>query len=329
MKSNSFLSLSSISVIFLIALFSVIFQCTRLNFPPIDKGAIIISGASTGIGRHAAEHLARQFPLFKVFAGVRKSEDELSIQNVGLSNLIPLYLDVLSEESCKTAIDMVKKNMSLDNIPLVALVNSAGTLQQSPLEYHNLSKAHDLFDLNFFGMVTLTQIALPLLRESKGRVVQISSVLGEISMPRLGMFSASKAAVESFSDALRRELLPLGVSVSIVEPGFIRTVRLLEAFAKPAHSANRKVKSELRSVYSTLFRSLHIYASTYYYNVASEPTATSEAIADAITSPYPKTRYRVAKFGKPFGGLPVTLLSWIDWTFPDRIRDKVVLDFLA
>lgn len=92
-----------------------------------------------------------------------------------------------------------------------------------PIEHHHMNDVRRLFDVNFFGNVALTQAFMPLAREDKARIVFISSLAGRITQPKEGIYSASKSAVESLADALRQELYSHGVSVSLVEPGFVAT----------------------------------------------------------------------------------------------------------
>ncbi len=91
------------------------------------------------------------------------------------------------------------------------------------MEYHSVKDAQQIFEVNVWGLVRATQKFLPLLRQSKGRVINVSSVLGVLTVPELGVYSASKHAMESLSDALRQELRPLDVSVTVVQPGIVKS----------------------------------------------------------------------------------------------------------
>lgn len=93
--------------------------------------------------------------------------------------------------------------------------------QNAPVEFHALKDAQTIFDVNYFGLMRVTQKFLPLLRQSKGRIINVSSILGALTVQELGVYSSSKHAMESLSDALRRELRPLDVSVSVVQPGLL------------------------------------------------------------------------------------------------------------
>lgn len=105
------------------------------------------------------------------------------------------------------AIENLRKLASESKLPLVAVVNNAGISRTSPAEYHLLQDAKEVFDTNFFGVMDLVQLTLPLLRESKGRIIMVSSVAGKVGRPMSGVYTASKFALEGFSDCLRREMI--------------------------------------------------------------------------------------------------------------------------
>jgi NAD(P)-dependent dehydrogenase (short-subunit alcohol dehydrogenase family) len=133
----------------------------------------MISGASTGIGRHAAETLARAG--YTVLAGVRFQSEHEEIRSVGLSTLIPVFLDVNSHAACVAAVQKAQKLTEELSIPFIGMVNNAGILKSIPIEYHSLDDARKLFETNFFGAMDLTQLVLPLLRQSQGRIINLSS----------------------------------------------------------------------------------------------------------------------------------------------------------
>jgi NAD(P)-dependent dehydrogenase (short-subunit alcohol dehydrogenase family) len=138
------------------------------------NGIVLISGASTGIGRHAADYLSQRG--YKVYCGVRKHDDFDSILALRNKNLVPVILDVTKHKSCTSVMQIISGDIKFTNLPFVALVNNAGISRDVINEFHPLEDARLLFDTNFFGAVDLVQQALPLLRESKGRIVMISSV---------------------------------------------------------------------------------------------------------------------------------------------------------
>lgn len=137
------------------------------------QGIVLITGAGTGIGRHAAEYLARNG--YVVLAGIRFSSEEEEIKSVGVKNLIPIYLDVCKHDACVSALKRVEIMTATMNLPFIALINNAGYLKSIPIEFHNLQDARNMFETNFFAAMNLIQLFLPLLRQSKGRIINISS----------------------------------------------------------------------------------------------------------------------------------------------------------
>jgi NAD(P)-dependent dehydrogenase (short-subunit alcohol dehydrogenase family) len=151
-------------------------QLSQKEYAVAQNGVVVISGASSGIGRHAALHLAEKG--YVVFAGVRKETDADSIRQLQVKGLHPVLLDVTKHDSCVAAYQTVKQFSQENKIPIVALVNNAGISRRVPAEIHQLNDIRRVFDTNFFGMVDLTQVFIPALRESKGRIVMISSLAG-------------------------------------------------------------------------------------------------------------------------------------------------------
>lgn len=161
---------------FVFVLIDYIFQ---KSFIVHEKGIVLITGASTGIGRHAGEYLANHTG-YTVLLGVRKIEDAEEIAAQNKPNLIPIILDVTSHESINDAVTEIKKKMEDKKLPFVALVNNAGISRRAPFELHDLDDIKFVFNTNLFGTIDLTQILFPLLRESKGRIVMVSSVSGKV-----------------------------------------------------------------------------------------------------------------------------------------------------
>lgn len=178
---------------------------------------IILTGASSGIGKAAALRLAELG--YHVFAGVRREKDADAWKAVPRS--IPLIIDVTKEETVDAAAQQIRE--VLKKADEVSLVNNAGIAVAGPVEGVSMLKWREQFEVNVFGLVKVTQAFLPHIRATRGRIINISSVSGLATSPYLGPYSASKFAVEAISDALRRELLPFGVKVIVLEPGPIAT----------------------------------------------------------------------------------------------------------
>ena len=287
-----------------------------------STGVVVVTGASTGIGRHFVETFAAKYANMTVLAGVRKESDAASIRAVGLANLQPWVVDVTSESSCAEAAEAVKKLLSEKSLPLVALVNNAGTSQNFPIEYHEMSALKSLYEINVFGMVRMTQLLLPTLRRDQGRVVQISSLNGRIATPRSGAYASTKFAMEAISDSLRREVAPFGVSVSVVEPAYVKSAifsKVAEA-AQKFDSEHSSESAQSKEVYAHLFTEKKLAAKRKDLTLADEPTVTTRVIEDAIVSATPQTRYVVANVG----GVPAAVLNWIVWLVPDRVADVML-----
>ena len=175
----------------------------------------LITGASSGIGKATAEALARRG--FRVFAGVRRPESADTLKGAGIT---PVALDVTSDEAVAEALQAVLDQAGRIDL----LVNNAGYGQYGSLEDVDLADAQRQFDVNVFGLVRVTQAVLPAMRRQRsGRIIAISSVAGRMSTPFAGWYSASKHAVEALADALRLEVAPFGIQVTVVQPAAIKT----------------------------------------------------------------------------------------------------------
>jgi short-subunit dehydrogenase len=144
---------------------------------------VLITGASTGIGRHAAEHLARTHQDLIILAGVRKDSDAANIREMKIANLIPIIVDVNKADSCIHCLEEITSMSRSRQIPFVGLVNNAGIGRNIPAEYHPIEDAKRLFETNVFGVIHMTQLFIPLLRASKGRIVTVSSIAGLVGAP--------------------------------------------------------------------------------------------------------------------------------------------------
>lgn len=180
--------------------------------------SVLITGASTGIGRAIALDLARSG--HQVFASVRKAEDGADLEKSD-ANIIAVLFDVTDEDALQKGLKVVRERLLPERC--FSLVNNAGIAVPGPLEDIAPAEFRRQFEINVFGAMRVTQVFLPLIRETKGRVVNMSSVSGLMTPPFLGAYSASKFALEALSDALRRELGAQGVKVLLIEPGLIQT----------------------------------------------------------------------------------------------------------
>jgi len=269
---------------------------------------ILISGASTGIGRASAVHLARKG--HSVWAGVRSQKSFDEIQKLNVQGLTPVFLDVCDEKSIDACISTIKKSGGI----LHGLVNNAGIVVGGPIEAVSLEDLRYQFEVNVFGQVRVTQLCLPLLRESKGRIVNTSSIAGRLASPFMGPYSASKFAFEGLTDSLRREVRRQGIHVSLVEPGPIATP-IWKKSINTAKTKAHKYSKEIQEVYGKGMAVFEQRVSSAEKR-ASPVSTVVNAIEHALTSRRPRTRYPV--------GRGIKLLSYVANTVPDSVLDRVL-----
>jgi NAD(P)-dependent dehydrogenase (short-subunit alcohol dehydrogenase family) len=192
-----------------------------------DQKAVLITGATTGIGRVTAEHLAAEG--FFVYAGARKDADMDELNKI--DNIMAVRIDVTKPEQIDAAVKLIEEQ----GRSLWGLVNNAGVNVVAPMIEAKESDFDFLFDVNVFGVFRVTQAFAPMIIESKGRIVNISSISGVLSGGGYGMYAGSKHALEAMTDALAEELSDFDVHVSAVNPGnfgseigLTRCKRLLE-----------------------------------------------------------------------------------------------------
>ena len=269
---------------------------------------ILISGASTGIGKAAAVHLARKGHV--VWAGVRSQKSFDQITGANIQGLIPVFLDVCDEKSVANCVGEIKKKSGM----LHALVNNAGIAVGGPVEGVKIEDWRRQFETNVFGQVRVIQECLPLLRESRGRIVNVSSIAGRVSSPFLGPYSASKFALEALSDSLRREVQSDGLSVSVIEPGPIAT---------PFWEKSKTEGLQKTDLYSPMLKKVYGAAIERFKKQVdlAEKTASpvkhvTAVIEHALTSRKPKTRYLVGR------GSSATALVF--GALPDRWADRLI-----
>ncbi len=277
---------------------------------PLDKHrAVLITGCSTGIGRATADRLARGG--WTVYATARRPE---TIKDLADAGARVLALDVTDEQSMRDAVDAVVDEAGAVSV----LVNNAGYGLEGPVEETPMEEVRRQFETNVFGLVQLTQLVLPGMRAQRwGRIVNLSSMGGRMTLPGGGFYHGTKYAVEAISDALRFEVRPFGIAVSLVEPGAVAT-----AFGDTAVAtivATQPSGSE-PSEYAA-FRALLATKITDAYEGsgskrASSPERIAAVIDKAITSQRPKPRYLV--------GADARLLVRTKRMLPDRGFDAVL-----
>lgn len=245
--------------------------------------AVLITGCSTGIGRAAAERLvAKGWP---VYATARRLETIKDLADAGCHTLA---LDVCDDASMEAAVREVEQAEGA----VFALVNNAGYGQEGAVEEVPMEDVRRVFETNVFGLSRLTQLVLPGMRkQGAGRIVNVSSMGGKISIPGGGYYHATKHAVEAISDTLRFEVRRFGVHVSVVEPGTIKTAFGDTATKSVEHL--RDPQSAYASFNEVLVQKINDAYEGKLARFAAPPDAAAKAIEKAITSKRPRTRYRV------------------------------------
>ena len=182
---------------------------------------VLVTGASSGMGKAIALKLASNG--YRVYGTSRKAQEESTdsiFSNSGEGFIHMVQLDVCSEYSAKGAIDYVFQKEGRIDI----LINNAGFGIAGSVEDTNIEEAYSQFNTNFFGMLRMSRNVLPIMRaQKKGLIINISSVAGLIAIPFQSMYSASKYAIESVTEAMRIEVKPFGIKVAMIEPGDVRT----------------------------------------------------------------------------------------------------------
>jgi NAD(P)-dependent dehydrogenase (short-subunit alcohol dehydrogenase family) len=275
------------------------------------KPTVLVTGATSGIGRHAALYLAERG--FHVFASGRKSDAlaSLASEAVPVGLLTPLRLDVTDPESIAAAvatIDEVTAGQGVD-----VLVNNAGYGDIAPLEMVSDADLRANYETNVFGLMAVTRAFLPAMRRrGKGRIINISSLGGLVTLPLFGAYNSTKYAVESLSDALRIELRPFGIEVALIEPGPIRTT-----FTTSSLVGATKYQGTDSPYQQVVNRFAELARRTD--KTAPGPKVVSKAIHHAATSRRPRARYKL-----PFSArIGVVLLRAMPTRWADAIMRRV------
>jgi NAD(P)-dependent dehydrogenase (short-subunit alcohol dehydrogenase family) len=272
-----------------------------------EQKTILITGCSSGIGRHCAISLHKKG--YRVFATARKAEDVAQLQALGLT---ALELDLSSSDSIKSA---VKQIFSMTGHQLFALFNNAGFAQPGAIEDISRDAIRAQFETNVFGTLELTNAVLPIMRrQGYGRIIQNSSVLGFISLPFRGAYNASKYALEGLTDTLRLELNSTAIKVSLIEPGPIASNFRSQAYSQFIQNINLS-NSPFRALYASI--SKHLENSATHPPFTLGPEAVEKALLHALEAKRPKIRYYVT--------FPTHLFSFLKRSLSHRLLDKILL----
>ncbi|WOJ94425.1 SDR family oxidoreductase [Congregibacter variabilis] len=268
--------------------------------------SIVITGATAGIGRAAAILLASK--KHRVFAAGR-NQTALAELDAGYENITALQMDVTDSESVSQAAAKVFE--ALDGQAPDVLVNNAGYAVVGPLEALSDDDWEQQFRTNVLGLVRVTKAFLPSMRERRrGRIINVSSVAGKVTLPFFGPYNSTKHAVESISDSLRHELRPHGVEVVVIEPGAVKT--------RFGSLEQQQIEHWIESApaYAEQLRTLQSFHHDLH-SKGADPITVAGSIVDACESPNPTPR-RVVPF------FPGSAFIAIKALLPTRVSDWIV-----
>lgn len=267
---------------------------------------VVITGASSGIGRASAVRLARSG--FRVYAGTRAEADAAALRAEHPA-IEPIAIDVTDP----AAIGAARQRLERELGGLGGLVNNAGIGLVAPMEHVALDEVRRQFEVDVFGQLAVTQALLPLIRRARGRIVNIGSAGGHLAMPFGGVLCGCKSALHAMNDALRLELRPSGIHVCLIEPGAIRT----PATDKTLGDVDRAIRAlppDGREHYAEMLRAFHGRAYQRERS-GSPPEVVARAVHHALTAVRPHIRYPV--------GRDARLLVTLSRVVPDRWLDAI------
>jgi NAD(P)-dependent dehydrogenase (short-subunit alcohol dehydrogenase family) len=274
-----------------------------------SSDAVLVTGASTGIGRAIVERLSRDGT--QVFAAVR------DLSTVDEHPLVaPVRLDVTSAEEAKAAADTVRE--ALGDRKLRGVVNNAGIAVGGPLEFVELDEVRRQFEVNVIGQIAVTQAFLPIMRDQgppDPRIVFTSSIGGRVASPFIGPYAGSKHALNGMAESLRRELLPWGFRVSVLAPATVSTP-IWDKAADQVEDASAGLPPRGVELYGQAIRTMQkIVAGAN--DAGIPPSHVADAAHHALYSRRPKTEYLVGREAKAMAAASTLI--------PARAFDKLVL----
>jgi NADP-dependent 3-hydroxy acid dehydrogenase YdfG len=272
-----------------------------------NKEVILVTGASSGMGRETAIKLAEQG--YIVYAAARRIN---KLSELKLHGCIPLELDVTNEQSMVNAVKTIEKEHGGVDV----LFNNAGVAILGSVEEMSLEDARKTFEVNVFGLARLTQLVIPYMRQKgKGKIINNSSIAGKTHGPLTAWYVASKHAVEGFNSCLRVELQPFGIQVVVIRPGAIST-GLIGSYN------DYMMKISGYGPYAKMTKAVADWSSSRDNNpeYSSPPSVIADCILKIIHAKNPKTAYMVGKTSKQ--------MIWSRRLLSDKILDSMMRRFI-
>jgi NAD(P)-dependent dehydrogenase (short-subunit alcohol dehydrogenase family) len=277
----------------------------------MKNSLVIITGCDSGFGNRLVERILRETELYVLACFHSQSGAEKSQAG---ERLIKIILEITDD----TSVGLLKKRVEELSIrfKFISLVNNAGGLVVSgPIEWSSMRSDIAQMDLNFFGTVRVTKALLPLIRKSRGRIINVSSILGLVASPLGGLYAASKFAIEGWSDALRREMLPFGVRVCLIEPGMFTGTKFYSKYTDPVVEGFKSLGEITRDDYGEDYRDYCVKRlvalQQHFGNEKTDMVV--ETMLHALNSSFPKHRYRVGTDCR----FLARILQWLPSSFGD------------
>jgi len=250
---------------------------------------VLVTGASSGIGRATALRLATSG--YHVFAGVRKPADGAALAEAATRELTPVMLDVTDMQQINSAVKTIAGHVG--DAGLTGLVNNAGIGVFGPLELIPVEQFRRQLEVNVTGQLAITQAAIPLLRRARGRIVMIGSIGARFTPPFVGPLAASKSTLTTMSNALRQELAPWDIRVTLVEPGSIRS-EAVDKLESDARAVLNDTTQDGRALYENAF--LHLVGFfAGMHQKGSSPDVVAETVEHALRAARPRACYLSGK----------------------------------
>jgi len=280
----------------------------------IRNKKILITGCDSGFGKATTLELYKKGALIYAGCYTKEGIDNLKIESKNSSNIIAFQLDVTNQKSIDDAYELIKKDCGTTG--LWAVINNAGIIQGFEIEFTSMETFRRVMEVNFFGLVTVTKKFLPLIRKAKGRVINIASVCGRLSLRGVDAYTSSKYAVEGFSDSVRQSLKPWGCKVVIIEPGVMDTP-LLRPQPEQFTKANSEIPEDIKNDYGEDYMPANVKKNLdFSHKIAQNPKYVVNALVTAVSAVYPKSRYLV-------GWDANLIFSWVS-LLPAGISDFIL-----
>ncbi|KAM6985034.1 retinol dehydrogenase 1 [Aplochiton taeniatus] len=255
-----------------------------------DQKYVFITGCDSGFGNLLSKQLDRKG--FHVIAACLTEKGASALASESSSRLKTFLLNVTDTASISSAVEFVSAEVG--DVGLWGLVNNAGrSIPIGPTEWMQLEDFKKVLDVNLLGLIDVTLQFIPLLKKAQGRVVNVASILGRLSLNG-GGYCLSKFGVEAFSDSLRRDMQHFGVKVSILEPGFFKTgVTRLDLIEADLRRLWNRLPQEVKDSYGPTFLEEYIKAQDFSMGILCSPdiSKVTNCMQHALTAQYPRTRY--------------------------------------